>query len=290
MIRMARPGDEGAIDAFLKPHSASSMFLRSNLAQFGLGLGPDRSDDPRATTFWLAKNGAMRAVFGLSNAGFVMGQAPDNDPDDWIAFRDALKGATVAGITGATPQIKTAMEVLGLQNAPYSVMRDEPHYRLDLHNLEDPASNARLRPAKPDDLDLLVDWIIDYDTSVLGSPLNDVTRARASANAQAHMNSDSHRILEVDGMPVAKTAFNASLPDMVQIGGVYTPPEHRSKGYARTAVALHLLEARERGVKTAILFASGKPACRAYEAIGFQRIGTYTLGILAEPHVIGATS
>ncbi|MDE9451131.1 GNAT family N-acetyltransferase [Aliiroseovarius sp. Z3] len=286
MIRLAQSGDEGAIDAFLKPHSESSMFLRSNLAQFG--VGPNRSDDPRATTFWLIEDGPIRAVFGRSNGGFLMGQSPDNDPADWQAFRDVLHGATVAGITGATPQIKVALDVLDLRDAPFSMMRDEPHYKLDLRDLEPPLVDARLRPAQPGDFDTLFDWVMDYDTSVLGSSATEETRIRARTNAHAHMNSDNHRILEVGGTPVAKTAFNAALPDMVQIGGVYTPPEHRSKGYARTAVALHLLEARKRGVKIAILFASGEPACRAYEAIGFQRIGTYTLAILAEPCVIGS--
>lgn len=286
MIRVAKPGDEGAIDAFLAPRSESSMFLRSNLAQFG--VSPDQSDDPRATTFWLIEEGPIRAVFGKSNARFLMGQAPDNHRADWRAFRHVLRGAKVAGITGETPQIKTALDILGLRDAAFSVMRDEPHYRLILQDLERPTGNAQLRPVRSDEFDMLVDWIIDYDTSVLGSAMNAETRTRALANASAHMDSKNHRILEVDGIPVAKTAFNAALPDMVQVGGVYTPPEHRSRGYARTAVALHLLEARERGVTTAILFASGEPACRAYESIGFRRIGTYTLGILAKAQVIGA--
>ena len=83
------------------------------------------------------------------------------------------------------------------------------------------------------------------------------------------------------------TALNARLPDMVQIGGVYTPPEQRGRGHARTAVALHLAALRAAGVDTAILFASGPAACRAYEAIGFERIGTYALSFLSAPVVIG---
>ncbi|MCP5038532.1 MAG: hypothetical protein GY945_13145 [Rhodobacteraceae bacterium] len=63
-----------------------------------------------------------------------------------------------------------------------------------------------------------------------------------------------------------------------------------ARGLARRAVAAHLLEARDKGVKTAILFASGAPACRAYEAIGFRQIGRYGLAILAEPQTIGPVS
>ena len=49
-----------------------------------------------------------------------------------------------------------------------------------------------------------------------------------------------------------------------------------------------MAEVRAEGVATAILFASGPAACRAYEAIGFQRIGTYMLSILEEPAMIKA--
>ena len=75
--------------------------------------------------------------------------------------------------------------------------------------------------------------------------------------------------------------------DLVQIGGVYTPPGLRGQGHARRAVALHREEARAEGIRTAILFASGAAACRAYEAIGFERIGSYALSILRKPVAVG---
>jgi len=75
------------------------------------------------------------------------------------------------------------------------------------------------------------------------------------------------------------TSFNAELPDMVQVGGVYTPPEFRNRGYARLAVALHLDAARKTGVTRAILFASGDAAARAYRAIGFRQTGHYTITV-----------
>ncbi len=101
---------------------------------------------------------------------------------------------------------------------------------------------------------------------------------------------DDTRLLIKDDKVLAMTAFNARLPDMVQIGGGYTPPEYRNRGLARRAVATLLREVQGEGVKTAILFASGAPACRAYEAIGFRQIGRYGLAILAEPQTIGPAS
>ena len=82
------------------------------------------------------------------------------------------------------------------------------------------------------------------------------------------------------------TGFNAVLPEHVQVGGVYTPPEGRNRGYARRAVAIHLAEARASGVRHAVLFAASAAAARAYEAIGFQRDGSFALALYDTYQVI----
>lgn len=283
MLRPAKPGDAAAIESFLARHAETSMFLRGNLAAYGIDSG---SVHPRASTYWLAGD-PLRAVFGRSNAGFLMLQAPDLLPGDLAGFSDALLGQRVAGITGATAQVAAVLGALGLREKHFSLHRPEPLYRLALDQLRMPDTRARLRAPRAGDRDLLLSWVWDYDTETLGSPPNDATRARVKATVDSILSGDTTRILVQDGTPVAKTAFNARLPDMVQIGGVYTPPGLRGRGHARAAVALHLEEARAEGVQTAILFASGPAACRAYEAIGFERIGEYTLAILTEPVEIG---
>ena len=84
-------------------------------------------------------------------------------------------------------------------------------------------------------------------------------------------------VAEAGGVPVAMSALNAVLPDTVQIGGVYTPPAFRSRGYGRAVVAGSLVTARDRGVVRSILFtdAENVGAQRAYRAIGFRIVGTY---------------
>ena len=52
-------------------------------------------------------------------------------------------------------------------------------------------------------------------------------------------------VLDVDGKAVARSIGSPPrLPDAVQIGGVYTPPQLRGRGYARAVVAGSLLDAR----------------------------------------------
>ena len=69
------------------------------------------------------------------------------------------------------------------------------------------------------------------------------------------------------------------LPDAVQVGGVWTPPQLRNRGYARAVVAGALLAVRAAGVRRSVLFTAeaNLPAQRAYAALGFTRIGDWAL-------------
>ncbi len=84
--------------------------------------------------------------------------------------------------------------------------------------------------------------------------------------------------------PVSCSVFNAMLPDIVQIGGVWTPPPLRGRGYGRSVVAGSLLAAREQGVQRAVLFADPQnPAAKqAYLALGFRIGGDYGLVLLPQ--------
>ncbi|HVP17007.1 MAG TPA: GNAT family N-acetyltransferase, partial [candidate division Zixibacteria bacterium] len=64
------------------------------------------------------------------------------------------------------------------------------------------------------------------------------------------------------------------LPQVWLIGGVYTDPEHRNKGYATLATSA-ITEEALRTADAAALFArsDNHPAIRAYEKIGFRKIG-----------------
>jgi RimJ/RimL family protein N-acetyltransferase len=64
------------------------------------------------------------------------------------------------------------------------------------------------------------------------------------------------------------------LPQVWLIGGVYTDPEHRNKGYATMATSA-ITEEALRTAEAAALFArsDNHPAIRAYEKIGFRKVG-----------------
>jgi len=174
------------------------------------------------------------------------------------------------------------MAALGLTGAPTILDRDEPHFALDLEDLLIPDGPGELHPLDAAHRDEMIRWRADYEVEVLGADPRTALKT-ARRDYAAYLEAGSHRVLIEGGTPLSTTGFNATTPDAVQIGGVFTPPPLRGRGHARRAVALHLAEARDKGARRAILFAASAAAAAAYRAIGFERIGDWTLCLLARP-------
>lgn len=268
-FREAVPEEAADIAAFLRQHLDRAMFPLSNLHNYGMGR-----KGRYQMRFWLKGLGArIEASLGLSAMGMLLPLMPGLGTDDLAPVRPLLAGEAITGLIGPFEQAAPLCEALGLRDGDAEHMADEPGFALDLAELilpDDPA--LALRPITAADLPLMIRWRAAYRGEVMGTP-PEHRDAAAREDMETYLARDSHRILERGGVPVAMTGFNAELPEAVQVGGVYTPPQERRHGYARAAVALHLAEARQAGAARAILFAANDAAARAYRAIGFRPNG-----------------
>ncbi|SFC93153.1 GNAT family N-acetyltransferase [Tropicimonas isoalkanivorans] len=284
-FRPATTDDTPTIETFLRRYTDTSMFLLSNLRAFG----PCGGEAPHATRVWLLEDAdRLQGVVGLSTAGSLLVQLPNGAPEG--SLRTLLAGETVKAIFGETAQVGRARAALGLDAARVQLDDDEPLYSLDLDHLFVPSGATRLRPAGEGDRTRLIAWREEYLVETVRYSPEDAIEA-APEEIDGMLARGTLMLLEQpDGTPCAMTSFNALLPETVQIGNVFTPDDFRGRGYARRAVALHLERARAEGVQRAILFASGAAASRAYEAIGFDRIGRFALLIFGQAQDIGGTA
>jgi predicted GNAT family acetyltransferase len=102
-------------------------------------------------------------------------------------------------------------------------------------------------------------------------------------DVQGWQAAQSHRILWREGGALSVAGVNARMQQVVQIGGVYTPPALRNQGHARRAVAMLLQEARQSDTRRAVLFAMSDHVARAYTAIGFRPSHSFGLCLFATP-------
>lgn len=262
-FRPMTPEDRAAVVDLLRADTAGTMFPQASL--HGSGHPAD---------FWVT-GAPIAGVIGLSRTGWML--MPHAPGSDWTGARAALAGQPVAGFAGRPDQVSAVRAALGLDAIPARFDSIEPGYALDLSALTLPdCTGFTLAPLTAADAPLIHRWRAAYEAELFATPPEE-----AAANARDAFDrwlaAGSHRLLWHDGQPVALSGFNARLPDTVQIGGVYVPPDLRGRGLARRVVGLHLVQARQDGIRTAVLFAASDPAERAYRALGFLPAGRFAL-------------
>ena len=190
---------------------------------------------------------------------------------------------------GPGDQVSIAKAALHIGDSDVQMDKAEKLYTLDLNDLIEPDSllSGRLkgRRIEPRDLELVTEWRVAFSLESLGADDTPQLQEQCRAAVERYMRERLTWILDDQGKPVASSSFNAALEEAVQIGGVWTPPQLRRRGYGRAVVAASLLDARSEGVKKAVLFTGpdNVAAQRAYTALGFRHIGTYRIVLLRSP-------
>ena len=291
-LRILEPQDQPALEAFCLPRIATSMFLLSNSRAAGL---VDRGQSYQATyaaAFQdVADDAQMVGVVAHCWNKMLIPQAPEHLDELWRAAVRA-SGRGIGGTIGPADQVGAIVEAWHAEGRTVDVQLDQEEklYTLALDELRVPealrAGKLRGRRIEAQDVDQIARWRVAFSVESLheedGPRLRESTRASVERSRQS---GHTWLVEEKSGQgytPVATSAFNAALREAAQIGGVYTPPELRSRGYARAAVAASLLDARAEGAHTAILFTgeNNLPAQKAYTALGFRHVGAYRLVLL----------
>jgi hypothetical protein len=278
-MRRAGIADRPRIEAFLRIRAVTSMFPLSNLARHGMD-----GDHGRSMSFWVAEDAqGITDIIAQTREGLVM---PSCDTAPWEDAASALHGREAIGVIGAREQSRPLIAALGLADAEAELDEDEPHFALTLADLVVPDGPGDLVPMFSVDRALMVDWRRRYCEEVLGAPAV-TSRQRAEADIAGYLEADSHRVLVGPDGPICAIGFNAATPDIVQIGGVYTPKELRGRGTPAVRSRCTLPRRGRRASRPPRSSHPGASAVAAYEAIGFRRIGDWTIFITKHRERIG---
>jgi RimJ/RimL family protein N-acetyltransferase len=286
MVRVLQPGDEALLEAFLQPKITSSMFLVSNMRAAGLVDNGRRYQGTYAARFAGERISGVSALFWN---GSLVTQAPVEQLDGLWQTAAAAAQRPITRFIGPQEQVQVVLDQARI--SPAAIQWDEPEklYSLDLADLQVPPEIAsgewQGRLLRAGDEEVMTRWRVGYALEALGETESPELWQRMRAGVQNYTQQRQSWILEASGQPVSTSSFNAAAAELVQVGGVWTPPELRSRGYGRAAVAASLLAVQKEGVHAAILFTGIEniPAQKAYEALGFRHIGDYRITLLKEP-------
>lgn len=284
-IKLLKAQDKKRLEEYLAPHKAECMFICSNLKAAGIEY---KGIDFQGEYFGCFKNSSeqLEGVIVHYWNGNIMMHAYDKAILEQLT--EHLRKHTtrpIAGVLGPNLQAEHVIKNLGLSNARFSTNSKDGLYELNLANLneQDIPSNFNVVSAQEVSREVLINWIKNYDIEALGASNDAGFENRITEDVNQRIQKNDSWVLLSNGTPVSLSAFNARLEDMVQVGPVWTPSEHRNQGFARLLLAYTLAEEKRKGIKKAILFTDNPAAIKAYQAIGFKRISDYRLALLEKP-------
>ena len=288
-IRKLTQDDEALAVSFLKNHVETSLFLLSDIELGGF----DYQGRLYQAEFWASFNaqGEITNIVAHCWNNMVLLQTPEAETAATLFdhFRQVTK-RPVGGFMGLKAHVGQAIRETGLSDKPLSMDGDEVLYKIVLDKIIMPefdAGKARLKPVSELDRDIFHRWQVDYEIEALHRAAGPQLEKDISDTLQGVIDTGNRWFLEYDGEPVSMVGFNARIPDIVQIGPVWTPVDKRCNGFARIALALALEQARDKeGVKTSILFAENPAAAKAYIAIGYHPIGDYKIAMFQHDYTL----
>ena len=143
-------------------------------------------------------------------------------------------------------------------------------HRLDAVVAPQPPARGATRLAQERDRATLEAWESAFAAEA-GMPIDDATAIVAARLAQRRQ-----FVWDDDGA-VCTVAVSQRIAGVVRLGPVYTPPEHRRRGYAANTVAHVCAKALSNRARECMLFTdlSNPTSNRVYASVGFRRFADW---------------
>jgi RimJ/RimL family protein N-acetyltransferase len=215
--------------------------------------------------FSLDEPGACAVKTPMPGYGLNLGELTEAQCGAMARITAEVDYPTINGPEDSPKWFVTAAQALGIRFKP------EPHAQRILA-LSRPPSRAptpgAARLATLEDLGLVHDWA----TTFAAEATEDTPPPRAHSEEKI---AQGRRFLwEVDGVPVSMAGLGRRIKDCASIAPVYTPPEHRARGYAGAVTAAVVDAIFAEGRRTACLYTdlSNPYSNRCYARLGFEPV------------------
>lgn len=208
------------------------------------------------------------------------GMATDRFPPYLLAMSDDAAAAVADALAGRADRLSgvngeisaaTAFAGAWARRHGLAYRTERRNHLFRLADLVMPVGvTGRLRAARPDDIDLIHGWTIDFHGVAAGDE-----RAPARENSMTKIERGLAWLWldHVDGVdqPVSYTGGAVPVRGVHRIGPVYTPPAFRGRGYASACVAQVSQLKRHAGATEVCLFTdqANPTSNKIYQAIGY---------------------
>jgi uncharacterized protein len=271
-MRITQPTDPARFLAEALPLLLADE-ARNNLL---LGIAGTLRDQPAAyPTFalWLVDDGSEVVGAALRTPPGNLVLAGDGRSAEALADRLAADGVELPGVTGNVPEVDrfVARRETRTGSSAIPQMRQRVYA---LERLRPPAGvSGSAREGDEADRELLVRWVADFAAEALDtwSPTAD---AEHTVDLRLAGGRGGFMLWEDGGAPVALAGWGGPTPNGIRIGPVYTPPEHRRRGYGSAVTAAASARNLDQGRRFCFLYTDlANPTSNTiYMDIGYEAV------------------
>ena len=247
--------------------------------QLPLGIAGTLTTHPDAydvVHYWVVRDGEEPVAAAVRTAPFnlVLGDPSSDTALDALLEAVLTDDPEVPGIVGNVPFVEPAAERL----AAASGRTAERIFSQGVYGLTTVRDVARApggpRAATTEDRALILDWVRAFADEAIPDPEEAFERMERNFDSRFGRESGGFWLWEDRGEPVSLAGFSGPTPTGVRIGPVYTPPEHRRRGYATTLVADLSSWLLGHGHGACFLYTdlANPTSNRIYAEIGYERV------------------
>ena len=260
--------------------ASAGVFLRSRPAEHSVLLtvaeavrigGPAAFGDDQPLFGWYVRDGGAVTAACLHTPPYPVALTAMPDPvAAALAWTLAGNGRAVTAVGGPPgPAQAFAAEWQQQTGQPARVGRRERLYRLGELVPPAPAPAGQARVATGADIALLLAWLTAFraEADPAGAPVH-------RAMVDERIGYGGLTVWETGDGPVSLAGRTRAVAGQARIGPVYTPPEHRGRGYGGAVTTAVSQQALAAGVAEVLLYTDlANPTSNAlYQRLGYQPV------------------
>lgn len=231
--------------------------------------------------------GSLCGVFTFSKAGQIFHCLPCKTPEDkkqllrvLSHFFETKQDHAFFSINGESYGTKLLLQAV--QNGTKHVAARHLHYdfmraAVDSHAQEMKGFPCKILRCSPSMAESLFPLQTAYEKEEVVFNLDTYSEDVSFLSLKKALREQAvYAVFDKAGSLVAKGGTNAQGSRYVQLGGVYTVPHERKKGYASALIRHIVLDFASKGIQTALFVKPQNVAAqRLYAACGFEKYGVY---------------
>lgn len=270
MIRLLLEIDRKIVEEYLERNHIETTFLIGNIKYFG--LENNRELRRCGDYYGYFEGGQLKGILPFYNLGSCI---PHYESEGAIPyFVKLMKERNFKFLLGMKKIIEPLYEEIKDFKTKAEVSDDV--YYINKSFKEFKLRGIEIKNHYELDLNLVVDFLIE--ANMVGFQSKDYTKEEAIKSLNQRPVEEDCLFAIKDGKIVSTACIQTTTNKISQIGGVYTTPKERGKGYCKAVVSELCRRIIERGkIPTLMVRKDNVPAVKAYEALGFEFYDDYMI-------------